>query len=209
MTKIVEVVVGVLQRGDGAVLLNARPEGKPYAGWWEFPGGKVEPGEGPHEALAREMAEELGLELRSSRPWFVLEAHYPHAHVRLHFRRSVDFAGTPQGLEGQAWGWFAKDEATPGEVLPASVPVLRRVWMPEVMPSNDARWRGVRADTADALAQAAAQEADYAVVEPDRWDAVTGGEPPLPAYVALTSADEAALAMWRERGASGIFAERA
>ena len=70
MEKIVDVAVGVLIREDGRVLLSSRPEGKPYAGYWEFPGGKLEAGETVHGALARELREELGLELLDSTPWF-------------------------------------------------------------------------------------------------------------------------------------------
>ena len=103
---IVEVAVGVLIREDGRMLLSSRPEGKPYAGYWEFPGGKLEKGETVHQALARELNEELGLAVSYSTPWFVKEHRYPHAHVRLHFRRSHDFAGTPVPKEGSSAGFM-------------------------------------------------------------------------------------------------------
>ena len=85
--KIVDVAVGVLIREDGRVLLASRPAGKPYAGYWEFPGGKLEEGETVHAALVRELKEELDIALADSFPWFVKEYRYEHAHVRLHFRR--------------------------------------------------------------------------------------------------------------------------
>lgn len=198
--KIVEVVVGVVM-SEGRVLLNARPEGKPYAGWWEFPGGKIEPGESAHEALVREFREELGIELEASRAWFVTEAVYPHAHVRLHFRVAEAVRGTPQSLEHQAWGWFAEGESTPGEVLPASVPVLRRVWLPRVMRGADARWKGVVARTRDDLLTAAEAGADYARVAAADWTIV--GEPPLPVYAEGVA--EEALEAWCAQGAHGIF----
>lgn len=217
---VVEVVVGVIQRPDGKVLLNARPEGKPYAGWWEFPGGKIEPGETPHAALARELGEELGLVLRSSETWFVTEAVYPHAHVRLHFRRSRDFEGEPSGLEHQAWGWFDDGDSTPGDVLPASVPVLARVWMPEVLTAeNAARWKGVCV-TDLSLKERIETDADYLVVEEDLAEALAAErtlEPPLPLYVRLSpkerdgrGTDASAqqkdrLQRWRALGVSGIF----
>ena len=99
--KVVDVAVGVLIREDGRVLLASRPEGKPWAGYWEFPGGKLEDGETVHQALVRELDEELGVRLADSFPWFVKEHRYEHAHVRLHFRRSRDFFGEALSKEGQ------------------------------------------------------------------------------------------------------------
>ena len=98
---VTEVAVGVVLDGYGAVLLADRPAGKPYEGYWEFPGGKLEPGEDVATALARELAEELGLEIAHSVPWVVFEHDYPHAYVRLHFRRVFDWRGEARALEGQ------------------------------------------------------------------------------------------------------------
>ncbi|MCL4745340.1 MAG: NUDIX domain-containing protein [Burkholderiaceae bacterium] len=121
----IDVAVGVVSRADGSVLLGQRVAGKPYAGWWEFPGGKVEPGETIAQALARELDEELGLEVPASFPWVVREFSYPHARVRLHFRRVFDYAGEPRAREGQAFAWVRSDtrvECAP--LLPATVPVF-------------------------------------------------------------------------------------
>ena len=63
------VACGILMKEDGGFLMGSRPEGKPYAGYWEFPGGKLEFGESVHQALAREMREELGLMVKDSAPW--------------------------------------------------------------------------------------------------------------------------------------------
>lgn len=123
---VTEVVVGVWKRADGALFLNSRPDGKPYAHYWEFPGGKVENGETEHEALARELEEELGITLEASTPWFVMEHTYEHAHVRLHFRWITAVTGTPRGLEGQTFGFFKTQDAVPGPILPASIPVVER-----------------------------------------------------------------------------------
>ena len=110
---VVDVAVGVLIREDGRMLLGSRPQGKPYAGYWEFPGGKMEPGETVHDALKRELDEELGITLRRSVPWFVTEHRYEHAHVRLHFRRSKDFTGEPVAKEGQEFGYVRRGSSCP------------------------------------------------------------------------------------------------
>ena len=105
--RIVDVAVGVLIRDDGDFLLAQRPAGKPYAGYWEFPGGKLEPGESVAQALHRELHEELGLDIGAVCPWVVREHVYPHAHVRLHFCRVFDWCGDAHGREGQAFGFFS------------------------------------------------------------------------------------------------------
>ena len=88
---ITEVAVGVLVRPDGQFLLTSRPEGKVYAGYWEFPGGKVEPGETVEQALARELREELGIQIGAAHPWKVEMFDYPHALVRLNFCKVFDW----------------------------------------------------------------------------------------------------------------------
>ena len=108
--KIIEVACGVLIREDGAVLIGSRPEGKPYAGYWEFPGGKLEAGETVGDALKREFREELDMTVNSSFPWFVTEHRYEHGHVRLHFYRSRDFRGAPVCREGQKTVWMHPGE---------------------------------------------------------------------------------------------------
>jgi 8-oxo-dGTP diphosphatase len=120
----IDVAVGVVSRRDAAVLLGQRVPGKPYAGWWEFPGGKLEPGESVGQALARELHEELGLRVNSSLPWVVRDYLYPHAAVRLHFRRVVDFDGEPSSREGQAFVWRSPRSIDVAPLLPATVPVI-------------------------------------------------------------------------------------
>ena len=83
-------------RPDGHVLLAQRPAGKPYEGWWEFPGGKFEPGENAEVAVTRELEEELGIRVLASSPWVVREHVYEHAHVRLFFRRITAWEGEPR-----------------------------------------------------------------------------------------------------------------
>ena len=128
-----EVAVGVVFRADGAVLLGQRPAGKPYAGWWEFPGGKVEAGETVAQALARELHEELGIEVGASQPWVVREFDYPHARVRLHFRRVTEFRGEPHAREGQAFAWLDPAAIDVAPLLPATVPVIAWLRLPPVL----------------------------------------------------------------------------
>ena len=101
----VKVAAGVIQRADGHVLLAQRPPGKAYEGYWEFPGGKLEPGESAEAALARELHEELGITVRDASPWLVQEFVYPHAHVELDFFRVRQWEGEFVGNDGQAFTW--------------------------------------------------------------------------------------------------------
>ena len=115
--------MGVLVRGDGAFLLTSRPHGKPYAGYWEFPGGKLEAGESVEQALRRELHEELGIEIGAAQPWRTEMVDYPHALVRLHFCKVFEWAGDLQMREAQRFSW---EQLPVGvvPVLPGTVPVL-------------------------------------------------------------------------------------
>jgi 8-oxo-dGTP diphosphatase len=108
------VAVGVLIAPDGRFLLTSRPEGKVYAGCWEFPGGKVEPGESVEQALRRELHEELGITIGPAQPWQVSLHDYPHALVRLHFCKVFAWSGEFQMREGQRMAW----QTLPAEVQP-------------------------------------------------------------------------------------------
>jgi 8-oxo-dGTP diphosphatase len=127
----VEVAVAVLTRADGAVLLARRPPGKVYPGYWEFPGGKVEPGESISDALAREVREELGVEVERAYPWITRVFVYPHATVRLHFHRVYSWRGALQALEHQAIAWQRPETPELAPMLPANGPVLRSLSLPE------------------------------------------------------------------------------
>jgi 8-oxo-dGTP diphosphatase len=120
----VDVAVGVMIRPDGRFLLTSRPEGKVYAGYWEFPGGKVEPGESIEAALRRELHEELGITIGESEAWKEELVDYPHALVRLHFRKVFRWRGEFQMREGQAMAWEGLPVRS-APVLPGTVPVLR------------------------------------------------------------------------------------
>ncbi len=135
---VVEVAVGVLLDGAGAVLLGQRPLGKPYAGYWEFPGGKVESGETLFAALFRELQEEIDVRIDDAEEFMVLEHDYPHAYVRLHICLVKSWQGLPRGLENQALGWLnIKDIDSLGiagcdPVLPATLPILEKLKTLEV-----------------------------------------------------------------------------
>ena len=142
-TKIVNVAAGVLMRPDGHVLLAQRPAGKPYEGWWEFPGGKFEPGENAEVAVTRELEEELGIRVLASSPWVVREHVYEHAHVRLFFRRITAWEGEPRGREGQQLAWCALDTVNLDPLLPASVDLIRWLQLSPVYVISDAAGQGI------------------------------------------------------------------
>ncbi len=118
-----EVAVGILIRQDGALLLTSRPEGKVYAGYWEFPGGKLERGETVELALRRELQEELGIVIGAADIWKVTEHNYPHALVRLHWCRVTKWSGALEMREQQQMSWQHWPIAV-RPVLPGALPVL-------------------------------------------------------------------------------------
>ncbi len=121
--KVTDVAVGVLLQSDGAFLLTSRPEGKVYAGYWEFPGGKLEAGESVEQALRRELHEELGISIGPVELWKTQMVDYPHALVRLHFCKVRQWEGVLQMREAQTCAW-QQLPATVAPVLPGTVPVL-------------------------------------------------------------------------------------
>ncbi|SHM95309.1 NUDIX domain-containing protein [Rhizobacter sp. OV335] len=124
----VEVAVGVLIDAEGGFLLTSRPEGKVYAGYWEFPGGKLEAGESVEQALRRELHEEIGITIGPVQPWKIEIVDYPHARVRLHFCKVFEWTGEFEMRERQQMAW----QNLPVQVqpvLPGTVPVL--AWFAE------------------------------------------------------------------------------
>ena len=125
----VDVAVGVLiernsQGREGRFLLTTRPAGKVYAGFWEFPGGKVEAGETVEQALKRELFEELGIEIGAAHAWKIEIMDYPHARVRLHFCKVYEWQGEFEMREQQLMAW-ADLPVQQQPVLPGTVPVLQ------------------------------------------------------------------------------------
>ncbi|WP_454007077.1 Nudix family hydrolase [Alcaligenes sp. Marseille-Q7550] len=128
----IEVAVGVLLQPDGRVLLGSRPADKPWPGWWELPGGKIEPGEDVMQALARELREELDIEVTEAQPWVTYTHEYPKNFVKLYFCLVRGWQGEPRGMEGQELAWVRP--AGPldvGPVLPATEPPLKWLQLPE------------------------------------------------------------------------------
>lgn len=141
---ITHAAVGVLQRDNGLVLLAERPVGKAWSGYWEFPGGKVEPHEDPKTALKRELQEELGITVKQSYPWltrtFDYEAKYdkngkldsPAKTVKLHFFIVTEWDGEPFGMEKQTISWQNPEKITVGPMLPANQPIFDALNVPHV-----------------------------------------------------------------------------
>lgn len=119
----VDVAVGVLIDPEGRFLMTSRPEGKIYAGYWEFPGGKLEAGETVEAALRRELIEEIGVEIGPVEAWRTEVFDYPHARVRLHFCKVFAWHGTFEMRERQSMAW-QRLPVQVAPVLPGTLPVL-------------------------------------------------------------------------------------
>ena len=200
---VVPVAVGIVVRTDGAVLLADRPGARAYAGYWEFPGGKIEPGESVEHALARELAEELRITVTESTPWVVFEYDYPHAYVRLHFRRVLRWEGTPTPAEGQRLMFHRPGTRPPVPLLPAAEPVMRWLtlpsrfsWLgapgstasaqPREIAIDGVRWKVSTVRNVGELAHAAASGADFAVAPalPEHELTQLSSATPIPLYTA-------------------------
>ncbi|MES2883801.1 MAG: Nudix family hydrolase [Pseudomonadota bacterium] len=128
----IHVACGVLVNGLGEVLLAQRPEGKIAAGWWEFPGGKIEAGESALQALRRELREELGVTVRAARPLIRFRHEYSNRVIMLDTWQVTAFDGLPQGCEGQALRWLPVHRfAELGPLLPTVRPIEQALRMPE------------------------------------------------------------------------------
>ena len=141
--KIIEVSAGVLQRPDGSFLLAQRPPDKIWAGYWEFPGGKIEPGETARAALVRELREELGIGVETAYPWLTRVFTYPHATVRLNFFRVTAWTGELHPHEGQQFSWQHPGKVLIEPVLPANSPILRALELPSLYAISNAAELGV------------------------------------------------------------------
>ena len=121
--------------GSQRVLIAQRPAGKHLAGSWEFPGGKLEPGEARAAGLARELREEIGIEIREPRPLIRVRHHYPYGRVLLDVWVVRRYRGAPRSLDGQQLRWLRRGElalaSASGELLPADRPIVAALHLPE------------------------------------------------------------------------------
>ncbi len=120
------VVAAALLDGRGRVLIAQRPADKTLGGLWEFPGGKVEPGEGPEAALARELKEELGVQVeREAMAPFTFASHaYADFHLLMPLYLVREWAGTPRAVEAQALAWVSPAELSGYQMPPADLPLV-------------------------------------------------------------------------------------
>ena len=116
--ELLSIAIGILRNTKHEILLGKRTKGS-LMGYWEFPGGKIEPNESPEEALFRELQEELGIEIGRSKKIEPIEYHYDHYDVLLMPFTVIDYVGYPSGLEGQELIWCATDQLGEIDILPA------------------------------------------------------------------------------------------
>ena len=131
----IEVAAAVIHDSAARFLLAQRPAGKAFEGYWEFPGGKVEPGESAADAVRRELHEELGIEVNAVYPWLTRDFEYAHASVRLRFFRIYQWLGELRGRDGQRFTWQITQSARAPNVapiLPANGPILRALELPDI-----------------------------------------------------------------------------
>jgi mutator protein MutT len=127
----IHVVAAALIDARRRVLIAQRPAGKHLAGAWEFPGGKLEPGEAPAEGLERELREEIGVTIGPPRPLLRLHHKYPYGEVLLDVWVVRRYRGRPRGLDGQALRWCDRAELAAADLLPADRPILPALRLPE------------------------------------------------------------------------------
>jgi 8-oxo-dGTP diphosphatase len=151
MAKLVQVAVAILIRPNGEYLLASRPDGKGWAGWWEFPGGKIEAGETPEHALVRESQEELGITPTTIQPWIKRRYDYPATHdaeaktVLLHFFFVSEWQGELQAREGQQFAWQHPQKLNVSPVLPANAPIMQALSLPPVYAISNVQEMGEHA----------------------------------------------------------------
>jgi 8-oxo-dGTP diphosphatase len=133
MPEIIHVMAGAIADANGRILVGKRPDHVHQGGLWEFPGGKLEPGESPEQGLARELAEELGIQVRTSRPLIRVHHDYGDRHILLDVHRVDDYAGVPHGREGQPLAWLAPEDMDPAAFPAADRPIITALRLPTFM----------------------------------------------------------------------------
>ena len=128
----IHVAAAAIFQADGRYLLASRPADKAHAGYWEFPGGKIEPGESARQALLRELDEELGIQATEVTPWITRQHDYATARVVLTFFRVHAWQGELQAREGQSLAWQSVDAINVSPLLPANLPIIKALALPSV-----------------------------------------------------------------------------
>lgn len=123
--KPLRVAAGILRDSCGRVLITERCGGGPFNGLWEFPGGKLDSGESAVDALLRELAEELGIEVTASEPFINVQHEYPDLAVDLEFFLVTAWRGEPAGMQGQGLRWLLPSDLNPDMLLPADTSVVK------------------------------------------------------------------------------------
>jgi mutator protein MutT len=221
---VIHVVAGVVIDAHDRVLISQRPAGKHLAGAWEFPGGKLEPGEARAAGLARELREEIGIEIGQPRPLIRLRHTYPYGEVLLDVWVIRRYSGSPRGLDGQQLRWCSQDELAAADLLPADRPIVAALRLPERLrqastpyyeisdqeaarlaqrrPSSEGRLFGVCCASAEDGAMALDRGADFIVLRSELTaEALFGlcSLLPIPVYARAVALEEA----WA-LGASGV-----
>lgn len=164
----IEVAAAIVRDSAGRVLLSKRPEHKHQGGCWEFPGGKLESGETPAHALARELKEELDIEVTSCRPFMTIEHRYPELTVRLHFREVNGWQGEPRGMEGQPLDWFEPGALSSLDFPAANRPVVAALRLPDFFAILPESFSGEPADIIETLPPGAGLYLRGLEKQPDR-----------------------------------------
>ncbi|MGC1520181.1 MAG: 8-oxo-dGTP diphosphatase MutT [Steroidobacteraceae bacterium] len=139
----IHVVAAVVIDGEGRVLIAQRPKKKHLAGGWEFPGGKLEPGEERLAGLSRELREEIGIEIAKPRPLIRVHHSYPRREILLDVWVVRRYSGEPKGLEGQALRWCAQQDLASADLLPADKPIVAALRLPERLQQVFTPWYGI------------------------------------------------------------------
>ncbi len=174
--KRIHVVAGVIEDARGRILLARRTEGRDLAGLWEFPGGKVDPGETPEQALVRELREELGIEARVGAPVIAVPQQYPDKRLCLDVRRIEAWSGAVKGLDGQALVWVPPHKLASYAMPDADRPVVAALRDPArylITPEpddDDARWlASLSAALAAGVRRVQLRAPTFASASPARW----------------------------------------
>lgn len=129
----IHVMAGAIGNADGQILVTRRPDHVHQGGLWEFPGGKLEPGEQPEQGLFRELQEELGIQVQASRPLIRIHHDYGDRRVLLDVRRVSVYSGVPSGLEGQPLAWLHPEAMDPRHFPAADRPIITALRLPELL----------------------------------------------------------------------------